>query len=362
VEVAVFRSGSANFTNVTSGSQEQFNPPGLGIAGIFRNNSGGSTPFRVDYSEESGFPNSTQFLADEEFQVALAGVKDKSTGEMPVYNVLLAGTEESGFYSIRRGWGLDLTSETATTGTELELSLTYLDEDLPTEVPNFNEGRLMVFGYNDNQGNWVAVDGATIDTVANAASFQVADYSITEYTVGSLVDVVAPLITNLEVSAGGASSSGGVDTLYTSPGSFDFKVNVTDDEIVSGTGVMLYYSIDGGEFTELDMRRESGNLYQASLEAAIEAGSSVTYYIVADDGDNLVTLPAGAPENTYSLVIMDAGSMPGDVNGGGTVDIFDLLDLLGILGGASPTPGADVNGDGATDIFDLLDLLSKLAG
>ena len=361
VEVAVVRKGSANFTNVTNGGQEQFNPAGLGIRGLFRNNSGGSTPFQVQYSEESGFPDNTQFLADEEFLVSLAGAKSKSEAAMPVYNVLLAGAEESGFFSIRRGWGLDLTSETATEGTELDLTLNYLDEDLPTEVPNFNEGRLMVFGYDQNQDTWVPVDGATLDTVANMASFQVTDYAITEYTVGSLVDVVAPLITNLEVNAGGSVSGGGVDTVYSAAESLDFKVNVTDDEIVSSTGVKLYYSIDGGVFAELNLNQESGNLYTASLEAAIEAGSSVTYYIEASDGDNVVTLPAGAPENTYSLVIMDASTMPGDVNGGGTVDIFDLLDLLGILGGGNTTAGSDVNRDGATDIFDLLELLSRLA-
>ena len=361
VEVAVIRKGSANFTNVTDGSQEQFNPQGLGISGLFRNNSGGSTPFQVQYSEESGFPDNTQFLADEEFLVSLAGAKEKSIDEVPVYTALLAGTEESGFYSIRRGWGLDLTSDTPVEGTELDLTLNYLDEDLPTEVPNFNEGRLMVFGFDQNQETWVPVEGETIDTVANMASFQVTDYAITEYTVGSLVDVVAPLITNLEVSAGGSVSDGGVDTVYSAAESLDFKVNVTDDEIISSTGVKLYYSIDGGEFTELSLSIESGNLYTASLEAAIESESSVTYYIEASDGENIVTLPAGAPDETYSLVVIEASQTPGDVNGGGTVDIFDLLDLLGILGGGSTTAGSDVNGDGATDIFDLLELLTRLA-
>ena len=52
---------------------------------------------------------------------------------------------------------------------------------------------------------------------------------------------------------------------------------------------------------------------------------------------------------------------PGDVNGDGTVNIFDLLALLKVLGGAETDPGyisrAELNDDGSVNIFDLLDLL-----
>ncbi len=55
--------------------------------------------------------------------------------------------------------------------------------------------------------------------------------------------------------------------------------------------------------------------------------------------------------------------VPGDVGGNGRVDIFDLLDLLKVLGGTSAaTPSADVNNDGKTDIFDLLALLKIISG
>ena len=54
---------------------------------------------------------------------------------------------------------------------------------------------------------------------------------------------------------------------------------------------------------------------------------------------------------------------PGDVDGDGTVNIFDLLGLLQVLSGAGePTEGSDANLDGATNIFDLLALLGMLAG
>ena len=53
----------------------------------------------------------------------------------------------------------------------------------------------------------------------------------------------------------------------------------------------------------------------------------------------------------------------GDVSGDGNVNIFDLLDLLKVLGDTGSVGGeADVNGDGKTDIFDLLELLKVLAG
>ena len=54
---------------------------------------------------------------------------------------------------------------------------------------------------------------------------------------------------------------------------------------------------------------------------------------------------------------------PGDANGDGAVNIFDLLGLLEVLGGtADATAGSDANEDGATNIFDLLALLAMLTG
>jgi len=53
----------------------------------------------------------------------------------------------------------------------------------------------------------------------------------------------------------------------------------------------------------------------------------------------------------------------GDVSGNNKVDIFDLLDLLKVIGKKGTVAGnSDVNEDGKTDIFDLLALLSLLKG
>jgi uncharacterized protein (DUF2141 family) len=49
-------------------------------------------------------------------------------------------------------------------------------------------------------------------------------------------------------------------------------------------------------------------------------------------------------------------TIPGDLNGDGTVDIFDAVLLAGAYGSTSATPhwnpNADINGDGSVDIFD----------
>ncbi|HUU27951.1 MAG TPA: cohesin domain-containing protein [archaeon] len=99
----------------------------------------------------------------------------------------------------------------------------------------------------------------------------------------------------------------------------------------------------------------------------------VTFTIAADaSGDISLTLTnatladSTAKEIEVELVdgtITVSTLSPGDVNGNGSVDIFDLLALLKVLGGSTPASAAsDVNASGATDIFDLLALLKVLSG
>ena len=57
--------------------------------------------------------------------------------------------------------------------------------------------------------------------------------------------------------------------------------------------------------------------------------------------------------------------LPGDINGDGTIDAFDLLRLKKYLAGSETSVeeyNADVNGDGSIDAFDLLRLKKYLAG
>lgn len=67
----------------------------------------------------------------------------------------------------------------------------------------------------------------------------------------------------------------------------------------------------------------------------------------------------------FIMTVPASERTPGDCNGDGSVDIFDLLALKKQLAGMSveiEQENADVNGDGSVDIFDLLLLKKYLAG
>ena len=77
----------------------------------------------------------------------------------------------------------------------------------------------------------------------------------------------------------------------------------------------------------------------------------------------MVSSPSGAPEEVYELVVVEYTAVPGDVDQSGSINIFDLLDLLQVLSGSKPSSlSSDVSQDGLTNIFDLLALLAILAG
>ena len=76
---------------------------------------------------------------------------------------------------------------------------------------------------------------------------------------------------------------------------------------------------------------------------------------------NLPTYGTGA--NNPVLIPFSAELIPvGDFNGDGTVDVFDLLFLLGMWGPCEDPNdcAADINGSGTVDVFDLLMLLGEL--
>jgi hypothetical protein len=69
---------------------------------------------------------------------------------------------------------------------------------------------------------------------------------------------------------------------------------------------------------------------------------------------------------TSSIQVIDPNaSEPGDLDGNGAINIFDLLDILKVIGGkVTPDPrmsaAADVDASGKIDIFDLLELLKLM--
>ncbi len=71
------------------------------------------------------------------------------------------------------------------------------------------------------------------------------------------------------------------------------------------------------------------------------------------------------PDHIWGNWVDDGGNTfcplcDGDVNGDGTVNVLDLIDLLLCFGQPDTPPcdtGQDVNGDGVTNVLDLIDLL-----
>lgn len=81
--------------------------------------------------------------------------------------------------------------------------------------------------------------------------------------------------------------------------------------------------------------------------------------------DRLV-LPARSVSTVVITLAKPSPSLPGDVNGDGTVDIDDLNIIINIvLGQASAAHydgRADVNGDGSVDIDDGNAIINKMLG
>jgi len=368
VEIAVVRRDSAAVnlsSGVTLAASSTISTPGFGVSGTISNNTGGPLAGNFDYSEKSGFIETPSGLG------LLASAGEAPAKRKGVYTFrYLAGDLTSQFYGIRRGWGLDLTAfapatgaDSLPTGLNAVFVFKYFDEDLPTEVPNFTEDRIKVFGFDAEHSSWVLVDSQMVDTLKNEASFKMTNPQMVDYTLGAVVDVVAPVISGLEVTGGSNKvASSGVDTLYYLAGTFNFKVNVTDDEVLSSTDVSLFYAVGGEAFRTAPLVRSGPNLFTAKIEeGTLASGTVLSYYVQARDNMNVVNSPAGAPGLVYQLVLLEYTGRPGDVDGNTNINIFDLLALLKVIGGkAQPSAFTDVNIDGKTDIFDLLALLKLL--
>jgi hypothetical protein len=75
------------------------------------------------------------------------------------------------------------------------------------------------------------------------------------------------------------------------------------------------------------------------------------------NGDERIDLVVGNSGDHSLMVFYGIELCPADLNGDETVDVFDLLELLGSWGPCPPPCSPDVNGDGTVDVFDLLELL-----
>ena len=118
-----------------------------------------------------------------------------------------------------------------------------------------------------------------------------------------------------------------------------------------------------------DFRAEDGSLYGESSgdEALIEYIPN--YWSYAADSLLVIFPPSGpASLGTTVIELVDPNATtPGDVNGNGAINIFDLLDLLKIISGkmipldSRQFTAADLDSSGKVNIFDLLVLLGMLS-
>jgi hypothetical protein len=87
----------------------------------------------------------------------------------------------------------------------------------------------------------------------------------------------------------------------------------------------------------------------------------IAHLLVSAQIQSVTLQYAFAADMTATGDLVDQPGIPGDLDGDGDVDVFDLLALLGVWGpcpDASDCP-ADLDGSGAVDVFDLLILLGN---
>jgi len=368
VAFKIIRQKQAEVPQIPAGDSTNVNFPGMGLqARVFNVGGapiGGGAGANINGSEISG--SLTDTLAGEAVLLAASSgapagkysYLSKSKDKVAVHPFLSGDGDLGGdFYGIRRGWGLDLSSDLEASLPELdfEITLIYEDRDIPArDIPEFTESAISIFGV-DVEGNFVQL-GTTLDTVNNTATTTEADPALyTDYTLGVILDLAAPVIsgtTQLENTA---------DEL----GPYTVSTTIVDNVLVRTA--KLYYAVEGKSFQSVEMTTVADkiNLFTADIPGQKD-GQNILYYIEAGDSLHTVVDPVGAPETTYRFSVLYDGVAAikaGDVNSSGKVDIFDLLGMLKVLSGEDqPTTGADVNEDGNVNIFDLLALLGILAG
>ena len=96
----------------------------------------------------------------------------------------------------------------------------------------------------------------------------------------------------------------------------------------------------------------------------------VNYWTSASDSSVVLQSSASRAIPAFTIQLYDPSlGMRGDLDNNSKINVFDLLDLLKVLGGGKTVTGdprlalaADVDGNGKYDVFDLLALLRILSG
>ncbi|HUU30172.1 MAG TPA: S8 family serine peptidase [archaeon] len=174
-----------------------------------------------------------------------------------------------------------------------------------------------------------------------------------EYYSFKVIDLDAPVISGTEALPDTGGSSGG----------FLISTRV-DDSALAGVYAVLIFRAEGQADT-LELFYKKADSTYTGIVQGLGRGTKVDYYIVAQDSaGNLATDPADAPQNLLSFDFLPLVRGDGDLNG--VVNIFDLIEMLRVLGGSSSPSWEkayvmDLNRNGRVDIFDLIELLRLLS-
>jgi len=204
----------------------------------------------------------------------------------------------------------------------------------PDAVPDSAQAKQYTWGFS---GAMVAgTDNVEVYlTVQNSSAFSLADLAVVYDP--AVLQPVAPLDANLKLISR-ASQLELVSADDSAAGTLSLRLTTSATarpfpEVKAGSGaiISLKFRVIGTLTAETT----------AGLEIRLADGTSLAQY----------QMPAKVPSGVV-----------GDVRADGKADIFDLLEILQVLGGGIPASSlSDVNGDGRTDIFDLLEWL-KVAG
>ena len=112
------------------------------------------------------------------------------------------------------------------------------------------------------------------------------------------------------------------DALYSDTG-FEVEADITAARGVDTSSLAVVYSVDGGDWNEVTMSKVTGNDTYSGLIPSLAGGSTVSYYISAeDDGGVGLTSPKYAPYDVHAFsVLPDTVSPVADAGSGGSISI-----------------------------------------